>query len=147
MFEIKFWRTSSTRATPNPNGQSALISPYLIEVKDQVLSFFPKVKDKPLLTGRPLARSVSAMVSPRTTAISSSIFVTRHGEMIGTIRAPPYAKMGRKFGGFESHACRSEIARSESIQREKSSRGCYISPQAVRANYLLVSPFRNNRLY
>src|ERR1700693_4555609 len=117
MFEMKSWPTSSTRVTPSPNVQSALIYPYLIEVKDQGLFFFRKVKDKPLLTGRPLATSVSAMVWHRTTLISSSIFVTRPGEMIGTIPAPPYAKMGRRFGGFESQGVAKRL-RAELILRD-----------------------------
>jgi hypothetical protein len=63
--------------------------------------FVLKVKGKPSLTGRPLERSASTMVWPRTTVISSSIFITRPGEMIGMIPAPPYAKMGGRFDGFE----------------------------------------------
>jgi hypothetical protein len=35
MFEMRSWPTSSTRVTPSLNVQSALIYPYLIEVKDQ----------------------------------------------------------------------------------------------------------------
>src|SRR5580704_14102769 len=133
MFEIKFWRTSSTRATPSPNGQSALISPYQIEAKDRGLSFFPKVKDKPLLTGRLLARLFSAMVWPRTTVISSSIFVTRPGEMIATIQVPPYAKMGRRFGGFNRMHVAQRVS-ATCVLRDRIVQRCYKNPQEFRAN-------------
>ena len=104
MFEMESWPTSSTKVTPSPNVRLSLRYPHLTEAKDQGLFFFPKVKDKPLLIGGPLARSVSTMVRPRTTVISSSIFVTQPGETIGTIPAPPYANRGRRFGGFKSQA-------------------------------------------
>src|SRR5262249_24193239 len=90
------------KGNPNPNVHSALIYPYLTQVKDQGSFFSQKVKDKPLPTGRLLARSISTMVWPHTTAISSSIFVTPPGEKIETILTPAYAKMGKKSGGFES---------------------------------------------
>src|SRR5262245_63062794 len=102
MFEMKSWPISSTRVIRNPNVYSALKYPYQTQVKDQGSFFSQKVKDKPLLTGRPLARSISTMAWPPTTAISSSIFITPPGEMIETISAPPYAEMGKKSGGFES---------------------------------------------
>src|SRR5262245_51450933 len=102
MFEMKSWPISSTRVIPSPNVHSALIYPYLTQVKDQGSFFSPKVKDKRLLTGRPLARSISTMVRPHTTVISSSIFVTPPGERIKTTPAPPCANMGKKSGGFES---------------------------------------------
>src|SRR5919108_3413255 len=101
MFEMKSWPISSTRVIPTPNVYLALIYPYLTQVKDQGSFFSPKVKDESLLTGKPLARSISMMVWPPTTAISSSIFVTPLGEMIETIPAPPYANRGKKSGGFE----------------------------------------------
>src|SRR5260370_39311336 len=76
MFEMKSWPTSSTSVTPSPNVQSALIYPYLIEVKDQGLFFFPRVKEKPLQTGRQLEKSVSAMDWTFATVFWTSNFVT-----------------------------------------------------------------------